>query len=84
MMTTNTRFSDVVLQDKSLSMNAKGVFVSISFLGNGCTLDRLAQITKDGTHNILHALKELEQAGYILFEKTTVRIKSAAYFGSTN
>ncbi len=84
MMTSNTRFSDVVLQDKNLSMNAKGVFASISFLGNGCTLDRLSQITKDSSHTILRALKELEQAGYILFERTSVRIKSAAYFGSSN
>jgi len=41
MMSSNTRLSDIVLEDKNLSMTAKGVFVSIGFLGNGCKLEQL-------------------------------------------
>lgn len=84
-MSTNTRFSDIVLEDAKLSMSAKGVFVSIGFLGNGCKLEKLLNRTTDSTAAILKALNELEKAGYIFVdERKTVHFKSLAFFGTRN
>lgn len=83
MMSTNTRFSDIVLEDAKLSMSAKGVFVSIGFLGNGCKLEKLLNRTTDSTAAVLKALEELLKAGYIEMDANkTIHVKSPAVFGS--
>ena len=83
MMSTNTRFSDIVLEDAKLSMSAKGLFVSIGFLGNGCKLDKLLSRTTDSTAALLKSLTELERAGYIEIDaRKTIHVKSPAAFGT--
>lgn len=79
---TNTRFSDIVLDDPALSMAAKGVFVTIAFLGNGSSLDDLAKHTLDDPPRLQGFLNELVQGGYLSIEEgNRLYIKSAPSFG---
>lgn len=78
----NTRFSDIVLDDPALSMAAKGVFVSIGFLGNGCSLEDLAKHALDELERIGAAVDELVRAGYVSVEEgERLHIKTAPSFG---
>jgi hypothetical protein len=77
----NTRFSDIVLDDPALSMAAKGVFVSVGFLGNGCSLEDLAKHTLDGLERVEAAVNELVQAGYVSIEDERLHIRAAPKFG---
>ncbi len=79
---TNTRFSDIVLDDPAISMSAKGVFVSIGFLGNGCSLDDLAKHTLDPLERLRESVSELVQAGYLDVEEgERLYIRAAPSFG---
>lgn len=83
MMSSNTRLSDIVLEDRSLSMTAKGAFVSIGFLGNGCTLEQLVTSSTNDEASVTQALKELEDAGYVHFDEAGgYTIKAPSSFGS--
>ena len=78
----NTRFSDIVLDDPALSMSAKGVFVSIGFLGNGCTLENLSEHSHDSLEALRGSVQELVQAGYLnLEEEGKLFIRAAPSFG---
>jgi hypothetical protein len=77
----NTRFSDIVLDDVNLSMAAKGVFVTVGFLGNGCELANLQAHTRDTLENLQSALDELERYGYIGLNEGAVFIRPAPEFG---
>jgi hypothetical protein len=78
---TKTRFSDIVLDDSRLSMAAKGVFLTLGFMGNSCTLSQLMQRCSDSKEKLEDCIKELRQAEYITLEGDTVAIKAASSFG---
>ena len=78
----NTRFSDIVLDDANISMAAKGVFVTIGFIGNGCTLSVLANHCNESLEALETASRELIDAGYIVTENEgELHIKAAPSFG---
>ena len=78
----NTRFSDIVLDDANLSMSAKGVFVTIGFLGNGCTFEGLARHASESEEVVKAAAQELIDAGYVVVEEDDkLYIKTAPSFG---
>ncbi len=76
MTKTVTRFSDIVLDDPSLSLAAKGTFLAIGYLGNGCTVAKLAERTSDNLQAIEYILSELIEAGYVRLEDSTLLIVS--------
>jgi hypothetical protein len=78
----HTRFSDIVVNDPAISMAAKGIFVTIGFLGNGCALQALLNHTKDTEALVESALQELTAAGYVTIDEGHyIHIRSAATFG---
>lgn len=78
----NTRFSDIVLDDPALSMAAKGAFVTVGFLGNGCSVSELAQHTLDAPQQVQSAIDELVQAGYLELDgERRLHIRTAPKFG---
>ncbi len=79
---TKTRFSDIVLDDGRISMSAKGLFLSLGFLGNSCTLAQLKAHCRDSEAELLVTLNELRQVEYIALENETISIKSASSFGT--
>ena len=80
--TVHTRFSDIVVDDKSISMAAKGIFVTIGYLGNGCGLKNLLEHSKDSEKSVRKALQELSDAGYVTIdEENLIHIRSASQFG---
>jgi len=76
-----TRHSDMVLDDSRISLAAKGLFVSISYLGNRCKLSSLNNYSSDQQNVILNSLDELLNAGYVKLEENFVSIKPASTFG---
>jgi hypothetical protein len=78
---TKTRFSDIVLDDVRLSMAAKGLFLTLSFLGNSATLEQLKTHCSDSELELRAALEELRQVQYITVEAEHISIKAAASFG---
>lgn len=79
--TAHTRFSDIVLDNTELTASAKGIFVTIGFLGNGCSMLSLLEQSADDAAQIQRALDELIRAGYISLEDGNIHIKSASTFG---
>ena len=78
----NTRFSDIVLDDASLSMAAKGIFVTMGYLGNGRTLQDLGKLCNETLSDLERAAQELIEAGYIVTEGDgELHIKAAPSFG---
>lgn len=75
---TATRFSDIILDDPSLSLAAKGAFLAIGYIGNGCTVARLAERTSDNLPAIEYILGELIESGYIRMENSNLFIVSPA------
>lgn len=78
---TKTRFSDIVLDDVRLSMAAKGLFLTLSFLGNSATLEQLRTHCSDSDMGLRVALEELRQVEYITVEGEQIAVKAAASFG---
>jgi hypothetical protein len=78
---TKTRFSDIVLDDVRLSMAAKGLFLTLSFLGNSATLEQLRTHCSDSESGLRAALEELRQVQYITMEAEQITVKAAASFG---
>jgi hypothetical protein len=78
---TKTRFSDIVLDDPRLSMAAKGLFVTLGFLGNACTLEQLEAHCSDTKAHLQSSLNELRQVGYVSLEGDVISVKAAASFG---
>jgi hypothetical protein len=73
---TVTRFSDIVLDDPSLSLAAKGAFLAIGYMGSGCSVSKLAERTSDNLQVIEYILSELIEAGYIRLEESNLYIVS--------
>lgn len=82
-MGQNMRMSDIVIDDANLSMAAKGVFSTLGFLGNTCSLEHLLERTRDDEKSLWAALNELTAAGYVQVEERTVRVPSTGSFGVT-
>jgi hypothetical protein len=78
---TKTRFSDIVLDDARLSMAAKGLFLTLSFLGNSATIEQLKTHCSDAETVLQAALGELRQVEYITVEGEQISVKAAASFG---
>jgi hypothetical protein len=78
---TKTRFSDIVLDDSRLSMAAKGIFLTLGFMGNSCTMSQLMQRCTDSKEALERYLAELREVEYITLEQDTISIKAAASFG---
>lgn len=63
-------------------MSAKGVFVTIGFLGNGCTFEGLARHASESVEAVKTAAQELIEAGYVAVEEDDkLYIKTAPSFG---
>ena len=56
------------LRDKNISLKAKGLLCYLFSIENGeqYTIDKLRKNNKDGLESIRYALRELEQAGYLV------------------
>jgi hypothetical protein len=78
---TKTRFSDIVLDDNRLSMAAKGLFLTLGFLGNSCTLAQLQSRCADSEVALRRSLDELCKVEYVSLEGDTISVKSASSFG---
>ena len=76
-----TRHSDMVLDDSRLSLSAKGLFVTIAYLGNKCKLSNLSKHCSNDYQEITSSLKELINSGFVKLEADEVSIKPAATFG---
>jgi hypothetical protein len=78
---TKTRFSDIVLDDVNISMSAKGLFLTLGFLGNSCTLEQLKAHCSDSEADLGRILEELRQVEYISLEGDYISVKDPASFG---
>jgi hypothetical protein len=78
---TKTRFSDIVLDDSRLSMAAKGLFLTLGFLGNSATLSQLMRHCADSKEGLERSLGELREVEYVSLEGDTISVKSASSFG---
>lgn len=76
-----TRHSDMVLDDSKLSLSAKGLFVTIAYLGNRCKLANLSKHCSDDSDKINLCLEELISSGYVKMDADEVSIRPAASFG---
>jgi hypothetical protein len=78
---TKTRFSDIVLDDARLSMAAKGLFLTLGFLGNSATFSQLERHCKDSKEALVGSLEELRQVEYVSLENDVISVKDASSFG---
>jgi len=75
------RASDIVIDDERLSLAAKGVFVTVTLLGNGCHVREIAQHCRDVPSSVEAALQELAKLRYVRVEDGAVRLEEAPRFG---
>jgi hypothetical protein len=75
------RSSDIVIDDERLSLAAKGVFVTVTLLGNGCRVQDIARHCRDVPAAVEAALQELERLRYVRVEDDAVRVEEASSFG---
>ena len=75
------RSSDIVIDDERLSLAAKGVFVTVTLLGNGCRVVEIARHCRDTASNVDAALQELARLRYVRVEDGAVRVEDPPRFG---
>lgn len=75
------RSSDIVVDDAALSLAAKGAFVIVTLLGNGCSVEEIARHAKETPVAVEAALLELRERGYLRFEAGRASLRDAADFG---
>lgn len=75
------RSSDIVIDDERLSLAAKGVFVTVTLLGNGCHVQDIARHCRDAAPSVEAALKELTKLRYVQVDDGAVRVEEAPRFG---
>jgi len=75
------RSSDIVIDDERLSLAAKGVFVTVTLLGNGCRADEVARRCRDSAGNVEAALQELTRLRYLRMEEGAIHLEEAPRFG---
>ncbi len=75
------RSSDIVIDDERLSLAAKGVFVTVTLLGNGCRIEEIARHCRDDADLLTEALKELTRFRYVRVDRDAIRLEEAPYFG---
>lgn|GEM_PF-5543020 len=69
------RSSDIVIDDSSLSMAAKGVFLTIGLFGNSCDVRALVDRTRDDSDTVDIALRELAEKDYVSLKGGRVYVK---------
>ena len=80
-MRPRMRSSDIVIDDERLSLAAKGVFVTVTLLGNGCRVQDIARHCRDVPAAVGAALQELERLRYVRVDDDAVRVEEASSFG---
>lgn len=75
------RASDIVIDDERLSLAAKGAFVTIALLGNGCGVEELLERCRDGAGQVEAALQELVKLRYVRLDGSTVHFEDSDRFG---
>lgn len=75
------RSSDIVIDDERLSLAAKGVFLAVTLLGNGCRLEELARHCRDGVAKVEAAVDELVRLRYVRLEDRAVHFEDPPRFG---
>lgn len=75
------RSSDIVIDDERLSLAAKGVFVTVTLLGNGCRIEEIARHCRDEAGYVTDALRELTRLHYVRVDRDAVRLEDAPDFG---
>jgi len=75
------RSSDIVVDDASLTLAAKGVFVTVTLLGNGCSTDDIARHCREDARAVQVALQELASHGYVSLNDGRASVRDAADFG---
>ncbi len=75
------RSSDIVIDDERLSLAAKGVFVTVTLLGNGCRIEEIARHCRDDADLLTEALQELTRFRYVRVDRGAIRLEEAPYFG---
>lgn len=75
------RSSDIVIDDDRLSLSAKGVFVVVTLLGNGCRVVEVASRCRDSAGNVESALHELVQLRYLRVDAGRIQLEDAPHFG---
>ncbi|MGL4609559.1 MAG: hypothetical protein ACRCYY_07715 [Trueperaceae bacterium] len=80
-MATKTRFSDMVLENRQISMSAKGLFLTLGYLGNSCTLEQLKGMCSNPESELHQILEELRQVEYISLEDGRINVKAPSSFG---
>ena len=73
--------SDIVIDDGTMSLAAKGLFVMVGFLGGQATLGQAYRHCSDET-DLVPVLDELVKRGYVNVVDGHIRIRDAAVFGS--
>lgn len=75
------RSSDIVVDDERLSLAAKGVFVSVTLLGDGCHLEDLARLCRDHVGDVEAAVLELVRLRYLRLQGSVVHFGDPLRFG---
>ena len=78
--TGRMRSSDIVIDDDRISLAAKGVFVTIGFLGGGCRLADVARHCSDES-DLESVLNELMTRGYVSVTDGVIMVRDPAVFG---
>ena len=78
--TGRMRSSDIVIDDGSISLAAKGVFVMIGFLGGSCTVADVYKHCSDET-DLLPVVDELVTKGYVNVADDQITVRDPAVFG---
>jgi hypothetical protein len=75
------RSSDIVIDDERLSLAAKGVFVTVTLLGNGCRIEELARHCRDNAGRVELAVQELVRLRYVRLEGSLIHFEDPPRFG---
>lgn len=81
--TGRMRSGDIVIDDSSISLAAKGVFVMIGFLGGHCTLADVYKHSSDEI-DLVPVVEELATRGYVNVVDEQISVRDAAVFGLTD
>lgn len=75
------RSSDIVIDDERLSLSAKGAFVAVTLLGDGCRIEELARHCRDQAGRVEAAVQELVRLRYVRLDGSTVHFEDPLRFG---
>ncbi len=75
------RASDIVVDDATLTLGAKGAFVVITLLGPGCSLEEIAKHCLGDAAVVAAAVRELESHGYVDVVGGRASVRDTGEFG---